>query len=234
MSLLDLLTHFFRLYGRRNRIFLPGLRERIDFLNIAIGDLQEAIRKEFPSSILRVALARIASRIIGVAEHFRDLPFTEVLCQKYPVTHCSYCRQAPCACPERRPAASLPETVEPLQLSWTLGQWQQHLGTLYGDRNRQRGLENVLNRLSREISELLSLQMKIPYLTLSLEDIEREFALELADALAWTVAVANILSLDLEDAVLERFGSGCWNCRKIPCVCTHFNVSPVDWATIQV
>lgn len=98
----------------------------------------------------------------------------------------------------------------------------------------KRGLENVLNKLSREVSELLSLQMKIPYLTLPLDAIEREFALELADTFSWTVAVTNILSIDVEAAVLDRFGAGCWNCHQTPCVCTHFNVSPVDWTAIQV
>lgn len=76
--------------------------------------------------------------------------------------------------------------------------------------------------------------MKIPYSTCSLDAIEWEFALELADTLAWIIAVANVLAIDLETAVLERFGGGCWKCRQTSCVCTHFDVSPVDWTTVQV
>lgn len=234
MTLHELMEHFFRLYGRRSRIFLPGLRERIDFLSIAIGDLQEAIRKDFPEPILRIALTRIVSRIFAVTEHLRGIPLVEALSRKYPLSHCSYCQQHPCACVERRQPATLAPTVSTDQLRWSLRDWQHHLNALYGDRNRTRGLENVLNRLSREVCELLSLQMKIPYFTLSLDAVEWEFALELADTLAWTIAVANALSLDLEATVLERFGSGCWKCHQTPCICTHFNVSPVDWATVQV
>jgi len=52
MRLRDLFEYFYNLYGRRNRIFLPSLLDRVAFLNLAIGDLQDAIRKEENLKIL--------------------------------------------------------------------------------------------------------------------------------------------------------------------------------------
>ncbi len=234
MTLQEMMKHFFRLYGRRNRIFLSGLRERIDFLNLAIGDLQEAIRKEHNSEVIEVALARVVARIICVAESFWSLPLIEALAQKYPTTYCSYCHKFPCACSEYRPDATL-ELIFPNiqhQIDWSLKDWQEHFRALYGQRNKAKGIENLLNRLFKEISELLSLQMMVFNAVESLDDIDKEFAFELADALAWTIAISNFLDIDIEKAVLNRFGSGCWKCYQIPCICIGFNVKPVKWEKV--
>lgn len=231
MRLRDLFEHLYSLYGRRNRIFLPSLLDRVAFLNLAIGDLQDAIRKEEDLKIFEIALARVVSRVACIAEHFRDLPLIESLCQKYPAGRCSYCQESPCACPERRPGYVLADTILVDQLDWSLRDWAGHLEVLYGVRNRQNGIENVINRLFKEISEIFSLTMDIPFTKPegTLDDIEREFALELADTFSWTMAVANMVGVDIEKAVLDRFGGNCWKCKKDPCGCTQFNVVPVDW-----
>lgn len=232
MTLQEMMEHLFKLYGRRNRIFLSGLRERIDFLNLAIGDLQEAVRKKHGPYIYGIALARVVARIFCVVESFQSLPLVETIARKYPSGYCSYCKKSPCACPEKRPSATLEKAPTEEQLQWSLRQWCEHLGALYGARNKRRGIENILNRLFKEIAELLSLQMTIPNMAGSLNGIEEEFALELADALAWTIAVANLLGIDLESAVLQRFGKGCWKCRQVPCVCVGFNVQPANWENV--
>lgn len=228
MTLQEMLNHFFHLYGRRNRIFLSGLRERIDYLNLGICDLQEAIRKEQDSRIIGIALARVGARIFCIAEHFWSLPLVETMSQKYPAKRCCYCQEYPCKCPEKRPDAAL-ESVSEVQLGWSLRQWQLHLNALYGERNRRRGRENLLNRLFKETGELLSLQMTIPNTEMTSEEIEREFSLELADALAWTLALANFFGVDMEEAILNRYGKGCWKCHQDPCVCANFNVRPMKW-----
>ena len=231
MNLEKLARHFFSLYSRRNRIFLPGLRERVDFLNLAIGDLQDAIRKDYGSRAIGMALARGVSRIFCITEHFKEFPFVEFMARKYPATHCNYCQQWPCTCAERRPDAILTESALPEQLNWSLGDWCEYFQLLYGAPNRARGIENILNRLFKEVSELLSLSMRVQNgaLALPIEKIEEEFALELADALAWTIAVADCLGINLEQAVLERYESGCSKCRMNPCHCTYFSMAPVDW-----
>lgn len=228
MTLQEMMNHFFNLYGRRNRIFLPGLGERINYLNLGICDFQEAIRKEYGFEIISIALARVVARIFCIAEHFWSLPFVEMMSQKYPDSYCSYCQSFPCECHEKRPDAIIGSASEE-QLIWSLGQWQKHLNALYGERNKLKGRENILNRLFKEIGELLSLQMMIPNTNLTPAEVEKEFALELADALAWTIALANCLEMDIERAVLNRYGRGCWRCYQDSCICTNFNLKPMKW-----
>ncbi|HXF43873.1 MAG TPA: hypothetical protein VNK70_00100 [Candidatus Paceibacterota bacterium] len=228
------MQHSFDLYGRRNRIFLPGILNRIVFLNLAIGDLQDAIRKGVNDETLGTALARVVSRIFCIAEHFQNLPFVEVLARKYPASRCSYCGKIPCCCPERRLESQIAASPDPSQLTWNLSDWTQHLDQLYGERNRHKGIENVINRLFKEISELLSLSMEIATTPSprTHNEIEEEFALELSDALAWTIATANILRIDLEAAFLDRYGNGCRTCKSSPCQCTNFAVTPVRWVSV--
>lgn len=229
MKLKDMMGHFFYLYGERNRVFLLGLSERVDFLGLGIGDLQEAIRKEYGPEIVGVALARVIARIFCITEHFFwSLPLIEMLSQKYPENFCSYCQNFPCKCQEKRASATL-EPASKKQLNWSLKQWQNHLNVLYGERNKKKGIENILNRLFKETTELSSLQMMIPNTDATLDEIEKQFALELADGLAWILAIANFFGIDLEKAVLNRYGKVCWKCHRKPCICTRFNVQQVNW-----
>jgi NTP pyrophosphatase (non-canonical NTP hydrolase) len=233
MSIGKWMKHLANLYGRRNRIFLPGLADRIDFLNLAIGDLQEAIRKGFSKKAIGVALARVGARIFCVAEHFWSLPLAETMSRKFPEMHCSYCKWFPCRCSENRQNYVL-ERISPVQVRWNLSKWQEHLGLLYGSKNRDKGIENILNRLFKEITELSAVRTKVPRMDYKPDKIEEKFALELVDALAWTCAVANYFDIDLEQAVMDRFGNGCWKCAQNPCRCSYFNVEPVDWNKVKV
>ena len=234
MELKVLINHFFNLYGRRNRIFLHGLRERIDFLNLAVGDLQDAIRKTSGSRAIEIALTRVVARVFCVAEHFIALPLVETMIAKYPAGKCSYCQKFPCACPDVRLDPILERILCVSQHQWSLKQWCDNFAALYGPRNKEKGIENVLNRLFKEVSELLSLPLKIPHMKLDLDGIEEEFALELSDVLAWTIATANVLGLDLEKAVWDRFGNGCQKCHQPQCICMHFYVDQVTWTTLTL
>lgn len=229
MTLQEMMEYFFHLYGPRNRIFLPALDKRINFFNLALSDLQEAVRKGVKIQHVEIALARLVARIFCIAEHFWQLPLIEMVARKYPMDQCSYCQSLPCKCIERRHDAQLAATASKEQNSWSLQKWGNHLNVIYGERNKEKGIENLLNRLFREVSELLSLEMKIPGMKISPAEIEKEFALELADTLAWIIAIANFYNVDLEKATLDRFGKGCWKCKKIPCQCTIFSFEPVKW-----
>lgn len=228
MNLQEMQDHFIHLYGRRNRIFLRDMNERICFLILAVADLQEAIRKNYNQKILEIALSRIVARIFCIAEYFYSLPLTMIFSQKYPATYCSYCKKTPCICSEERPNSVLSQAPE-IQLIWSLKEWQNHLNILYGDKNRDKNMEYILNRLFKETTEILVLQMMTSNTKLTCEEIEKAIALELADVLAWVIAVANFLEIDLEKAVLDRFGEGCWKCRQNPCVCVGFVIEPVKW-----
>lgn len=235
MLLSELEQHFFRLYGRRNRLYLSGLRDRIDLLIIGVGDLQHAIRKcPNDKGKIGLALARVVSRTFCVAESFsgknhRGIPLVRCICGKYPIELCTYCAQRECQCKEdRKPSTPIPDELRNPDVDFSAWTWA--LRDVYGARNKSRGIENLLNRLFREVSEFISLSYKVQDGTMGLDLIEEEFANELADVLAWTVAIANFFEINLEACVENRYvRNGCWNCKKNPCVCKKVNRQPVVW-----
>lgn len=230
MTLRELQLHFSRLYGRRNRIYMSSRRTRIDFLNLAIGDLQEAIRKNAGDNKLGIALARVVSRIFCIAEGFFDLSISETMARKYRMEGCSYCNRFPCQCIEKRPTPTILDKPNSQQMGWDLRTWCIHFQNLYGKRNEQKGVENVVNRLFKEISELQSLELEVYRNSeMPIVKIEEEFGFELSDALAWTIALANLYGIDLEKAVWDRYGTGCGKCEQNPCICGPFSFYPIKW-----
>lgn len=232
MTLQELIDHFRYVFGRRNRICLRGLRKRIELLVLGIGDLQDAVRKEVDRDIMGVALSRVLARIFFIVEYFHPYPFVETLARKYPMGSCSYCSTLPCSCDMKREPCKLADEASREQLQWTLADWYGHLDRLYGHRNRLNGVENVLIRLSREATEIISLDLQLssPREEWTLGKVEQDFAEELADAFAWTVGAAVLLDIDLSDAVLRLYGDGCTRCGKSPCECSTVNVEQARWS----
>jgi len=235
MELQQLMEHFFTLYGPRNGVFLNSLERRIGFLSLAIVDLRRAIRKQVGISKTGLALARIVSRTFCIAEHFHGgLPLVEALSRKYPEGRCSYCGQSPCICGSRRADFQLEQSVSTEQSQWSLTQWCQHLDKLYGANNSAQNVDNLVSHLFEEVGEVLSLAMKIPNLDMPPQKIEFEIALELADVLAWTIAIANVFEVDLESVLRSRYSPGCWKCVQNPCICGPFSFDQVDWLNLSV
>lgn len=236
-SLQELQDHFLELYGRRANIWLPGRAPRIDLLSIALGDLQDAIRKDAGWVHLDVMFGRVVARIFGLAQAINNVSITEAMIEKYPMLGCSYCHELPCQCTERRPDSDLGWGMDDSQVNWRLRDWQGHLDKLYGERNREKGIENVMNRAFKEVAELLNLEREIPKADpndgMTADHVEHEFGLELADCLAWTIAAANITGVDLERATTDRFWPTCWNCGAKPCICVNFNFDGVRHEVIE-
>ena len=220
------------LFGRRNAIFLPGgLRDRVDYLSLGVADLHNAIRKNASPERMEGALARVISRTFCVAEYIPGLPIVEGFARKYPLDRCSYCEKKPCECEERRAASTLLSVPHEEQLAWSLRQWQEHLGALYGEKNQEKGVEYIFGRLYKETVELLSIALYImsgkDHRTY--EEIEEEVTLECCDTLAWNLAVANYYEIDSQEAFIRRYGDGCKSCGANPCVCTNHRMSLVSW-----
>lgn len=228
ISLQDLQGHFIDLYGLRNNVWLPGRLPRINLLNVALGDLQEAIRKGSAREHLEATFARIPSRIFCIAHGINNVSVALAMMEKYPLDGCAYCHSNPCQCREKRPEARLSRVdLYSPQHSWRLWDWQHYLDSLYGQKNRERGVENAINRSFKEIAELMNLEHEIPRSRLTRQEIEHEYSLELADCLAWTIALSNIVEVDLEKATLDRFWPRCWNCQGKPCICQDFSFKPI-------
>lgn len=222
LRLSDLATHFQNMYGRRNADFMDGLSERVNWLSIAAGDLQNTIRKKRETQPEEVAadLGRFIGWIFCVVNHFEVMPLEEAMMKKYPASGCSYCGHRPCRCGDDRPDPDLARG-SPEQLGWSLIRWQTHLREIYGPRHIQAGLDNVVVRLFKEITEILDVRMSIPDMEYTAEDLEMEFALEITDVLSWACAVANLLNIDLNRA-LAKHAHACPDCSGVVCTCGRF------------
>src|SRR5579885_3096619 len=167
-------NHFADLYGPRNNIYLSGRVARIDFFNIAVGDLHDAMRAgDIPNKTMGVLLARMPSRIFCMAHGMNNVSVASAMAEKFPLEGCAYCHQNPCQCEEKRSNPKLHGVTNPEQLSWRLRDWQNHLVGLYGEKNRQRGADNTMVRLFKEVAELMSFEHSLPQNTSNQKEIER-------------------------------------------------------------
>jgi len=95
-------------------------------------------------------------------------------------------------------------------MSMTLGQLQQRIRDLYGQKDAARGVEGTFMWFMEEVGELsAALRNGTP----------DDRVLEFADVLAWLVTLANCTGVDLDEAVRRKYGGGCPGCGRAPCSC---------------
>jgi NTP pyrophosphatase (non-canonical NTP hydrolase) len=96
--------------------------------------------------------------------------------------------------------------------AFTLRQLQERIRTLFGSKDRRRGVEGTFMWFMEEVGELAA-ALRDP-------DCPRDnLAGEFADVLAWLATLANIAEVDLDAAIHAKYGSGCPKCRSTPCAC---------------
>ena len=88
-------------------------------------------------------------------------------------------------------------------------EFQGLIKDIYFEKDNRRGIEGTFMWLCEEVGELSRAIKKKDR-----ENLREEFA----DVLAWTFSLANLLDIDLEDAV-GKYKDGCPKCGKIPCEC---------------
>src|SRR5947209_7877819 len=99
---------------------------------------------------------------------------------------------------------------EPTVGGLTLRALQQMIGQMYGAKDAARGDAGTFLWLAEEFGELATaLRAGTP----------EELALEMADVLAWLATLANVRGVDLEAAVLRKYGRACPGCGAVPCAC---------------
>ena len=92
----------------------------------------------------------------------------------------------------------------------TLRALQRMILQMYGQKDSARGDAATFLWLAEEFGELATaLRSGTP----------EELALEMADVLAWLVTLANVRGVDLEAAVVRKYGKACPGCQASPCVC---------------
>jgi len=92
----------------------------------------------------------------------------------------------------------------------TLAEFQQLIRQMYLPKDVARGVDGTFMWLVEEIGELAA----------ALRDgTQEERAAEFADVLAWLTTIANIVGVDLTEAVAGKYGSGCPGCGRFVCIC---------------
>jgi NTP pyrophosphatase (non-canonical NTP hydrolase) len=92
----------------------------------------------------------------------------------------------------------------------TLSALQTMILQMYGAKDAARGDAATFLWLAEEFGELA---------TAVRAGHQDELAAEMADVLAWLATLANIRGINLEEAVLQKYGRGCPGCARIPCEC---------------
>ncbi|WP_145264255.1 MazG nucleotide pyrophosphohydrolase domain-containing protein [Planctomycetes bacterium Pan216] len=82
---------------------------------------------------------------------------------------------------------------------------------MYGRKDQARGAEGTFLWLMEEIGELAA-EVR--------GDNHAALQAEFADVLAWLATLANVMDVDLNQALLDKYGVGCPGCLKSPCACS--------------
>jgi NTP pyrophosphatase (non-canonical NTP hydrolase) len=92
----------------------------------------------------------------------------------------------------------------------TLANFQQLIRDMYLKKDIARGVDGTFMWLMEEIGELAG----------ALRSGTHEEQLgEFADVLAWLATIANVVGVDLAEAVARKYGAGCPGCGQLVCIC---------------
>ena len=92
----------------------------------------------------------------------------------------------------------------------TLADFQQLIRQMYLEKDVARGVDGTFMWLIEEVGELAAALREGTH-----EDRSEEFA----DVLAWLTTIANATNVDLTEAVVKKYGSGCPGCGRFVCTC---------------
>ena len=92
----------------------------------------------------------------------------------------------------------------------TLREFQDLIREMYLRKDVARGVDGTFMWLVEEIGELAA--------ALRHGSPEQRMA-EFADVLAWLATIANVVEVDLTEAVMKKYGSGCPGCGQFVCRC---------------
>jgi NTP pyrophosphatase (non-canonical NTP hydrolase) len=94
--------------------------------------------------------------------------------------------------------------------SITLADFQQLIRRMYLKKDIERGVDGTFMWLIEEVGELASALR---------EGTTEQQAEEFADVLAWMTTIANVVGVDLSEAVARKYGRGCPGCGRLVCDC---------------
>lgn len=94
--------------------------------------------------------------------------------------------------------------------SHSIADFQRLIRDMYLEKDVARGVDGTFMWLIEEVGELASALR---------EGTAEEQRGEFADVLAWLATIANVVGVDLAEAVREKYGAGCPGCSNLVCSC---------------
>jgi NTP pyrophosphatase (non-canonical NTP hydrolase) len=101
-------------------------------------------------------------------------------------------------------------TTQPRPTKFSLADFQQLIRKMYLKKDLARGVDGTFMWLMEEIGELAAALRS---------GSQEEKAAEFADVLAWLATIANVAGVDLTEAIVAKYGSGCPGCGQLVCTC---------------
>ncbi len=92
----------------------------------------------------------------------------------------------------------------------SLAEFQQLIRQMYYEKDTSRGVDGTFMWLMEEVGELAAALR---------EGTRQEQMEEFADVLAWLTTIANVVDIDLTQAVSAKYGTGCPGCGSLVCRC---------------
>ena len=92
--------------------------------------------------------------------------------------------------------------------------FQKLIKDIYLIRDKERGIRSTFIWLIEEIGELAQILK-------SRKINKQKVSEELADVIAWTNSLANLLDIDLEFALSNKYPNMCIKCKSNPCICEN-------------
>jgi NTP pyrophosphatase (non-canonical NTP hydrolase) len=94
--------------------------------------------------------------------------------------------------------------------SISLEDFQTLIRRMYLAKDVARGVDGTFMWLMEEVGELAAALR---------EGTREEQAAEFADVLAWLTTIANVVEVDLAEAIRQKYGAGCPGCGQFVCRC---------------
>ena len=111
---------------------------------------------------------------------------------------------------DRDSASGPADPAQPAKPAVTLAGFQELIRQMYLRKDVARGIEGTFMWLMEEIGELAAALRS---------GTHEEKTAEFADVLAWLTTIANVAEVDLTEAVVQKYGTGCPGCGQFVCVC---------------
>jgi NTP pyrophosphatase (non-canonical NTP hydrolase) len=96
-----------------------------------------------------------------------------------------------------------------------ISEFQRLMKDLYFHQDSKRGFEKTFIWLVEEVGELAST------LKQGAELDSKKISEEMADIIAWMSSLANLLEIDLEKALYDKYPNKCIKCNSNPCLCSN-------------